>query len=169
MCVSNRSLKLIEGWPSLRRPSISISVGYGEFVSSPEITVDDRLLTAETIAVNTDARPLVLPIDGIDEVETLDSTSMLELDEVPNHLLVIGGGYVGSEYAQMFARFGADVTLTQRDERLIPREEPDVEYLRIYNYIYGILIRKVTETGLLIHGPALRFFERDAKIWFSLY
>lgn len=105
--------------------NLDLIEGHGEFVSSTEIAVDDRTLTAETIVVNTGARPLVPPIDGIDEVETLDSTSILELDEVPDHLLVIGGGYVGSEYAQMFARFGADVTLVQRDERLIPREEPD--------------------------------------------
>jgi dihydrolipoamide dehydrogenase len=105
--------------------NLDLIEGHGEFTSSTEIAVDDRSVTAETIVVNTGARPLVPPIDGIDEVETLDSTSMLELDKVPDHLLVIGGGYVGSEYAQMFARFGAEVTIVQRDERLIPREEPD--------------------------------------------
>lgn len=100
--------------------------GHGTFASPTEIEVGDRTLTAETVIVNTGARPAKPPIDGIDDVEVLDSTSALELDRVPDSLGVVGGGYVGCEYAQMFARFGADVTVFQRSERLLPEEEPEV-------------------------------------------
>jgi pyruvate/2-oxoglutarate dehydrogenase complex dihydrolipoamide dehydrogenase (E3) component len=99
--------------------------GHGTFESPTAIAVGDRRLRADTIVVNTGARPATPPIDGVDEVETLDSTSALELTEVPDHLAVIGGGYVGCEYAQMYARFGADVTVFQRPDRLLPGEEPD--------------------------------------------
>ena len=100
--------------------------GRGSFESATEIAVGDRTVNAEKIVVNTGARPATPPIEGLDSVPTLDSTSALELSEVPDHLVVVGGGYVGTEYAQMYARFGADVTMFQRSERLLPQEEPDV-------------------------------------------
>lgn len=99
---------------------------HGVFESTNELRVGDRTITAERIVINTGARPSKPPIDGLDEVETLDSTDMLFLDSVPDSLVVVGGGYVGCEYAQMYSRFGADVTVIQRPDRLLPREEPDV-------------------------------------------
>lgn len=100
--------------------------GRGVFESPTEIAVDDRVLTADKIVINTGARPAKPPIEGLDEVSTLDSTSAIELTDVPRHLAVVGGGYVGCEYAQMYERFGADVTMFQRGERLLLQEEPDV-------------------------------------------
>ena len=98
----------------------------GVFESKQELRVGDRTLTADRIVINTGARPTRPPIDGLEEVDVLDSTDMLFLDEVPDSLVVIGGGYVGTEYAQMYSRFGADVTVFQRGDRLLPREEPGV-------------------------------------------
>lgn len=106
--------------------NLDLVEGHGTFESPTEIAVDDRVLEADTTIVNTGARPATPPIDGVDEVETLDSTSALELTDVPEHLVVVGGGYVGCEYAQMYARFGADVTVFQRPDRLLTGEEPDV-------------------------------------------
>ena len=63
---------------------------------------------------------------GLDPVAALDSTSIMELDAVPEHLLVLGGGYVGLEFGQMFRRFGSDVTIVQRGEQLLGREDADV-------------------------------------------
>ena len=83
-------------------------------------------LTAENIFINAGARPANPPIDGLDSVTALNSTSIMELDEVPEHLLVLGGSYVGLEFAQMFYRFGSEVTVVQRSGQLMGREDPDV-------------------------------------------
>ncbi len=85
-----------------------------------------RQLSAETIIINTGARPAKPAIDGIDAVPTLDSTSIMELDQIPEHLLVIGGGYIGLEFGQMFRRFGSRVTIVHRGSRLLAREDADV-------------------------------------------
>jgi dihydrolipoamide dehydrogenase len=106
--------------------TITLVEGRGVFESKRELGVNDRTLTAEHIVVNTGARPARPPIDGLDDVDVLDSTDLLFLDSVPDSLGVIGGGYVGCEYAQMYSRFGVDVTVFQRGDRLLPREEPDV-------------------------------------------
>jgi len=83
-------------------------------------------LAADTIVINAGGRPSLPPIDGIEHVPVLNSTTIMELDKVPRHLAVLGGGYVGLEFAQMFRRFGAEVTVIQRGERLLGREDADV-------------------------------------------
>jgi pyruvate/2-oxoglutarate dehydrogenase complex dihydrolipoamide dehydrogenase (E3) component len=85
-----------------------------------------RELRAGTIVINAGCRPAAPPVAGLDAVPALDSTSIMELDEVPEHLLVLGGGYVGLEFGQMFRRFGARVTIVQRGPALLAREDPDV-------------------------------------------
>ncbi len=83
-------------------------------------------ISAENVFINVGARPGGVPVDGLDAVPTLDSTTIMELDEVPEHLLVLGGGYVGIEFAQMFRRFGSEVTVVQRGPQLLAREDADV-------------------------------------------
>jgi pyruvate/2-oxoglutarate dehydrogenase complex dihydrolipoamide dehydrogenase (E3) component len=85
-----------------------------------------RVLRAGTIVINAGCRPASPPVAGLNTVATLDSTSIMELDEVPEHLLVLGGGYVGLEFGQMFRRFGARVTIVQRGPALLAREDPDI-------------------------------------------
>ena len=85
-----------------------------------------RRLTAPKIVINTGGRPELPPIPGLADVPALDSTSVMELREVPRHLLVLGGGYIGLEFGQMFRRFGAEVTVLQREPQLVPREDADV-------------------------------------------
>jgi dihydrolipoamide dehydrogenase len=106
--------------------NIDLIEGHGVFESSHEIRVDDRTLSAEYVVINTGARPTKPPIDGLDDVDVHDSTGLLELESVPDSLAVIGGGYVGCEYAQMYSRFGADVTVFQRGDRVLPDEDPEV-------------------------------------------
>ena len=85
-----------------------------------------RTLTADSIFINTGARPARPRIAGLDSVRALDSTSIMELQELPEHLLVLGGGYVGLEFGQMFRRFGSNVTVVQHGKQLLNREDPDV-------------------------------------------
>jgi pyruvate/2-oxoglutarate dehydrogenase complex dihydrolipoamide dehydrogenase (E3) component len=87
---------------------------------------ETRLLTGERIFINTGTRPAKPVVPGLDEVSTLDSSSIIELDTVPDHLLVMGGGYVGLEFGQMFRRFGSQVTIVHRGDHLLNREDPDV-------------------------------------------
>jgi pyruvate/2-oxoglutarate dehydrogenase complex dihydrolipoamide dehydrogenase (E3) component len=87
---------------------------------------ETRQLTASTIFINAGERPAKLALAGIENVPTLDSTSIMELDTVPEHLLIIGGGYVGLEFGQMVRRFGSQVTVIQRGAFLLSREDPDV-------------------------------------------
>jgi pyruvate/2-oxoglutarate dehydrogenase complex dihydrolipoamide dehydrogenase (E3) component len=87
---------------------------------------EKRRIDADKIFINTGGRPVVPPVEGLDNVPTLDSTSIMELDIVPEHLIMIGGGYIGLEFGQMFHRFGSRVTVLQRGNQLLPREDADV-------------------------------------------
>jgi pyruvate/2-oxoglutarate dehydrogenase complex dihydrolipoamide dehydrogenase (E3) component len=83
-------------------------------------------IRADEIFINVGAHPASPPIGGLDTVPTLDSTSIMELTELPEHLLVLGGSYVGLEFAQMFRRFGSEVTVVQRGDHLMGREDDDI-------------------------------------------
>lgn len=105
--------------------------GQGRFVGPNAVEValntgGTRRLTAEKIFINTGARPFVPPVPGLAGVPYLDSTTIMELGEVPEHLLVAGGGYVGVEFSQMFRRFGSAVTIVQRGDQILSHEDPDV-------------------------------------------
>ncbi len=107
---------------------LDLVMGEASFTGPNELEVrgETRRLTADTIFINTGLRPEVPDIPGLDMVDYLDSTSVMELGEVPEHLIVLGGGYIGLEFGQMFRRFGAEVTVVQRGPRLMPREDEDV-------------------------------------------
>src|SRR5881296_822298 len=89
-------------------------------------TAGTRGLTAPLIFINTGGRPTRPALTGLVSIPTLDSTSVMELAELPEHLLVLGGGYIGLEFGQMFRRFGSRVTIVQRAAQLVPREDADV-------------------------------------------
>ncbi|GHO56949.1 mercuric reductase [Ktedonobacter robiniae] len=110
---------------------VDLLMGEGEFTGPKRLRVtlndgDVREIEAETIIINTGLRPAIPPLEGIETIPTLNSTSIMELDTVPEHLLIIGGGYIGLEFGQMFRRFGSQVTLIQRGARLLSREDKDV-------------------------------------------
>jgi pyruvate/2-oxoglutarate dehydrogenase complex dihydrolipoamide dehydrogenase (E3) component len=111
--------------------------GHARFESPREVRVGGELLTAPRIFVNVGGRAAVAPIPGLDEVRYLTNSSILELDAVPRHLVVVGGSYVGLEFGQMFRRFGSDVTVVEKSPRLMAREDPDVS-----EAIRGILERE---------------------------
>jgi pyruvate/2-oxoglutarate dehydrogenase complex dihydrolipoamide dehydrogenase (E3) component len=105
--------------------------GEARFTGAEELEVrlnggETLELRADNVFINTGARPGSVPVEGLESIPTLNSTSIMELDEVPEHLLVLGGGYVGLEFAQMFKRFGSEVTVVQRGKQLLSREDADV-------------------------------------------
>jgi pyruvate/2-oxoglutarate dehydrogenase complex dihydrolipoamide dehydrogenase (E3) component len=111
--------------------NVELIFGEGRFTAPKVVEValkagGTRTLTADAIFINTGGRPARPAIDGLDSVEALDSTSIMELSALPEHLLVLGGGYVGLEFGQMFRRFGSTVTVVQRGKQLLAREDPDV-------------------------------------------
>jgi len=83
-------------------------------------------LTAELIFINTGAKPYIPDIEGLSDINYLTSTTIMELEHVPRHLLILGGNYIGLEFGQMFRRFGSRVTVLEKSERIVPREDADV-------------------------------------------
>jgi pyruvate/2-oxoglutarate dehydrogenase complex dihydrolipoamide dehydrogenase (E3) component len=110
-------LDLISGEASFTGPrTLAVRTNDGEALE----------LVAENVFINAGARPANPPIEGLDEVPALSSTSVMELGKLPEHLLVLGGSYVGLEFAQMFRRFGSEVTIVQRSGQLVGREDADI-------------------------------------------
>ena len=107
-------------------PGVDVLRDEARFVGPKTLAVGQGELTAELIFINSGCRPSQPPIPGLDSVPTVNSTSIMELDSVPAHLLVLGGGYVGLEFGQMFRRFGSQVSIVQRGPRLLGREDADV-------------------------------------------
>ncbi len=116
--------------------------GHARFEAPDVVRVAEEQLTASRVFINVGGRALVPDMPGIAEVPYLTNTSILKLDRVPRHLVVVGGSYVGLEFAQMYRRFGADVTVVEKASRLVPREDEDVsvEIERILEK-EGIVIR----------------------------
>jgi pyruvate/2-oxoglutarate dehydrogenase complex dihydrolipoamide dehydrogenase (E3) component len=124
----------------------TVFTGAASFESSTRMRVGDHLLEAPQIFLNVGARPAIPDLPGADVVPFLTSTSILELEELPEHLIVVGGGYVGLEFAQMFRRFGSQVTLVDRNPRLAMHEEEEAS--RVIEEIFsaeGIVVRTRAE------------------------
>lgn len=142
--------------------NLEVIFGEASFTGANSILVKlkdggQRTLTAEKIFLNAGARPAVPPLDGLKDVPFLDSTSIMELDNVPEHLLVLGGGYVGLEFGQMFCRFGSRVTVVQSGAQLFSREDSDV-----VNEVAAILRQDGME--ILLNTKGVRAAKAGAKI-----
>ncbi|SMF67580.1 FAD-containing oxidoreductase [Allosphingosinicella indica] len=120
--------------------------GHARFTGPSAIEVDGERLTAPRIFLNVGGRALVPDLPGVDRVPFLTNSSILQLTEVPEHLLVVGGSYIGLEFAQMFRRFGARVSVVERSPRIVMREDEDVsEALQSLLEDEGIAIRTGAE------------------------
>lgn len=100
--------------------------GHARFTGPKTVSVNGEILAAERIVINTGGRALVPDMPGLDRVGYLTNSSMMDVDFLPEHLLVVGGSYIGLEFAQAYRRFGARVTVVEMADRLIAREDPDV-------------------------------------------
>ena len=135
--VRQRKRDIVDSWRNSGQKRIEDTDGvdliFGEakFLEPKKIHVklndqNSQRLTADKIFINTGARPVIPPLPGLETVPYLNSTSIMELDEIPEHLLVLGGGYIGLEFGQMFRRFGSEVTIIQRSNQLLSKEDRDI-------------------------------------------
>ena len=123
--IVEQSREGVEGWMRGLK-NTDVIVGDARFVGPATIAVGGRQLTAPRIFLNVGGRPARPPLDGIDSVTTLDNASIMELDAVPEHLVVVGGSYIGLEFAHIMRRLGAAVTVLEMSARLLAREDADV-------------------------------------------
>ncbi len=109
-----------------RSGDLELFEGHGRFVGRHRLEVDGTTIEADRVFLNTGTRDARPATDGLEQVDDLTSRTMLDLRELPDHLIVVGGGFIGVEFAQMFARFGSRVTVVQRGARLLPGEDPAI-------------------------------------------
>lgn len=123
--VSGRSNKGVEEW--LRGlQNCTVIEGHGRFQSPRTIAVNDEILEADKIYINVGGRASIPDFPGVHEVPFLTNSSMMDVDSLPEHLIIVGGGYVGLEFGQMYRRFGSEVTIVEMGTRLIRHEDEDV-------------------------------------------
>src|SRR5947209_4769200 len=115
-----RSLKRLKG--------CTVFEGHGRFVGPKRVEVNGEVLRADKIFINVGERALVPSIRGLDQVPYLTNSSMMDVDFLPPHLIVLGGSYIGLEFAQVYRRFGSEVTVIELAPRLIAREDEDVSH-----------------------------------------
>ena len=110
----------------MRRPNLHFYNGQARFVGVHQVLVGETLLESEKIFINTGGRARAPLIPGLDKIPYLTNQNIMDLTALPEHLIVLGGGYIGLEFGQMFARFGSRVTIIQRAAQIVPREDPEV-------------------------------------------
>jgi pyruvate/2-oxoglutarate dehydrogenase complex dihydrolipoamide dehydrogenase (E3) component len=118
-------------------PKCTVFTGHARFEGPQSVRVDDQVLTAPRIFINAGGRARVPDLPGVRDVPFLTNTSLLDMDDLPARLVVVGGSYVGLEFAQMYRRFGADVTVVEKGPRLIAREDEDIS-----DAVRDILVRE---------------------------
>ena len=135
----------IERW--LRgMPGCTVIKGHARFVAPDAISVGEERLSAPRIFIDVGGRAVVPPLPGVDHVPYLTNTSLLALDRLPEHLVVVGGSYVGLEFAQIYRRLGAAVTIVEMQQRLVPREDEDAsQAIREILEGEGIVVRTGAE------------------------
>jgi pyruvate/2-oxoglutarate dehydrogenase complex dihydrolipoamide dehydrogenase (E3) component len=154
--VVRRSNEGVEGW--LRgMENCTVYTGHARFEGPRRVGVGDAVIEADKIFINVGGRAATPPIQGLDAVPYLTNSSMMDVDFLPEHLIILGGSYIGLEFGQMYRRFGSDVTVIERMPRLIEREDEDV----------SAAIRQILEeegVRILTGAECLRFDQRDGRI-----
>ena len=139
--ISGKSNAGIEAWLEGMN-NCTVYRGHARFESAREVRVGSETLTAQRIFINVGGRASVPAIPGLDEIRYLTNSSMMDVDFLPPHLVILGGSYIALEFGQMFRRFGSEVTILQRGPRLLEREDEDV----------STAIREILENeGITVH------------------
>ncbi|MGQ0588363.1 MAG: FAD-containing oxidoreductase, partial [Sphingosinicella sp.] len=135
---------------------VALIRGHACFEGPDRVRVGEDVLTAPKIFINVGGRANVPDMPGVGEVPFLDNSSLLALDRLPAHLLIVGGSYIGLEFAQIYRRLGSEVTVVERAARLIPREDAEIsEAIREALEAEGIAIRTGAECIGLAPGPSI--------------
>jgi pyruvate/2-oxoglutarate dehydrogenase complex dihydrolipoamide dehydrogenase (E3) component len=135
--------------------------GHARFVSPHEVAVGPEILGAERIFINVGGRATVPDMPGLDRVDYLTNSTMVDLDVLPRHLLVVGGSYIGLEFGQMYRRFGSAVTIAEMGPRLIAREDEDVS-----EAVAAFLAREGVD--LRLNAKCISVSQRDGEIVMAL-
>ncbi|MBV8846815.1 MAG: FAD-containing oxidoreductase [Bryobacterales bacterium] len=123
--IAGKSNSAVENWLKTM-PSATVYEGHGRFESPHEVSVGTERLTSGRIFINVGGRAIIPYIPGLTDIPYLTNSSMMHVDFLPRHLLILGGSYIGLEFGQMFRRFGSEVTIIEMGPRLIGREDEDV-------------------------------------------
>ena len=123
--IRNGSSEGLTNWMQ-EAENVDLIRGQGEFVSPKILQIGGQQVSGQNIYINVGTRPRIPNIEGIEKVSWMDSAGLLDKVTLPEHLIIIGGGYIGVEFAQVFRRFGSRVTVIQRSVQLMPREDADV-------------------------------------------
>ena len=136
--------------------NVALIRGHARFEAPDTLRVGEELLVAPRIFLNVGGRAAVPDMPGVRDVPFLTNSSLLALEELPRHLMVVGGSYIGLEFAQMFRRFGSEVTIVERMDRIVPREDEEIsESIRATLEAEGITIRTKAECiRLMMHDGA---------------
>jgi dihydrolipoamide dehydrogenase len=135
--VINRKNKIVEQFRNgglnglLKTDNVDVIFGEASFTGNKELKIklhdgNELQLSADKIFINAGARPFIPKIEGLDKINYLTSTSIMELKELPEHLIIVGAGYISLEFGQMFRRFGSKVTMLEHSQRFLSREDEDV-------------------------------------------
>jgi pyruvate/2-oxoglutarate dehydrogenase complex dihydrolipoamide dehydrogenase (E3) component len=154
--ISSKSRTGVENWLK-GMDGCTLFRGEAAFESPTTVRVGEELLSASRIFINVGARAIRPAMPGADRVRTLDSSAILDLDTLPEHLVVIGGSYIGLEFAQMYRRFGSRVTVVEKGPRLVSREDEDI----------SAGVRSVLESegiGVRVDAECIHFEPRGAQI-----
>ncbi len=143
--VVRRSSEGVEKWLKSTE-KLTVYEGHARFEDAHQVRVGDEMLEADRLFINVGGRASTPPLPGLDQVSYFNNSTMMDVDFRPEHLIVIGGSYVGLEFAQMYRRFGSEVTIVEMGPRLIQREDEDVsEAVRTILETEGIKIRLSAE------------------------
>ncbi|MBZ5661587.1 MAG: mercuric reductase [Acidobacteriia bacterium] len=144
-----------------RRANIKIYKGHARFTGPHQVRVSDDVMESDKIFINTGGRPRIPKIPGLDYVKFLTNENIMDLTDIPEHLIVLGGGYIGLEFGQMFCRFGSRVTVIHNSGQIIPREDPEVA---------TELQKILEEEGMVFHldAQATRAEQKGTEITISV-
>ena len=154
--VAGRSNRGVEEW--LRGlKNCTVIQGHARFQSSRTVVVNDEVLQADNLFINVGGRASIPAMPGINDVPFLTNSSMMDIDFLPEHLVIVGGSYIGLEFGQMYRRFGSDVTIVEKTPRLIGREDEDVsEEVR--------KILEMEEIRVLANAKCISLAKHDSRI-----